>query len=140
MIRKSLRFKTVYAATVILTLLLTTFVGVCGIPQSRAATAVQVSSKAWSFGVMGDTQWTLATDPAGNNPNGIPISIIDQINQQFINKGIKFVIQVGDLTENGNDADRDDRQGDDYFRQGESAFTEVSADRSLFAASPHRVT
>ena len=105
MVRKSLRFKTVYAATVILTLLLTTFVGVCGIPQSRAATAVQVSSKAWSFGVMGDTQWTLATDPAGNNPNGVSVSIIDQINKQFINKGVKFVIEVGDLTENGNDAD-----------------------------------
>jgi hypothetical protein len=104
MMKKSLRFKTVYVATVILTLLLTTFVGVCGSPQSHAATAGQASS-AWSFGVMGDTQWTLATDPAGNNPNGVPVSIIDQINQQFINKGVKFVIQVGDLTENGNNAD-----------------------------------
>jgi len=103
MIRKLLRFKTVYVATVILTLLLTTFVGVCGSPQSHAATAVQASS-AWSFGVMGDTQWTLATDPAGNNPNGVPVSIIDKINQQFINKGVKFVIEVGDLTENGSDA------------------------------------
>ncbi len=54
---------------------------------------------------MGDTQWTLATDPAGANPNGVPVSIINQLNQQFISKGVKFVIQVGDLTENGNDAD-----------------------------------
>ena len=104
MMIESFRLKTLYAATVILTLLLTTVMGVCGSPQSHTTPAVQVSSKAWSFGVMGDTQWTLATDPAGNNPNGVPVSIIDQINQQFINKGVKFVIQVGDLTENGSDA------------------------------------
>jgi hypothetical protein len=102
---KSFRLKTLYAATVVLTLLLTTVMGVCGSPQSHIIPAVQVSSQAWSFGVMGDTQWTLATDPAGNNPSGVPVSIIDQINQQFIDKGVKFVIQVGDLTENGNDAD-----------------------------------
>ena len=61
-------------------------------------------SKAWSFAVMDDTQWTTA-DPAGQNPNGVPVSIINQINQQLIGKHVKFVIQVGDLTENGNDAD-----------------------------------
>lgn len=72
----------------------------CG---SSDATAPQTTS--WSFGVMSDTQWTVATDPAGKNPNGVPVSIIDQINQQFINKGVKVVIQVGDLTESGNDAD-----------------------------------
>ena len=105
MMRKSLRFKIIYAATVILTLLFTAFWGVCCIQSSKAAPAVQASSTAWSFGVMGDTQWTLATDPAGNNSNGVPLSIINQINQQFINIGVKFVIQVGDLTENGNDAD-----------------------------------
>ncbi len=60
--------------------------------------------KVWSFGVMGDTQWT-TSDPAGANPNGVPVSIIKQLNQQFIAKGVKFVIQVGDLTESGNDAD-----------------------------------
>ncbi|KFO68724.1 hypothetical protein ER57_02065 [Smithella sp. SCADC] len=103
--RKLVSFKTLYTATVILTLLLTAVMGVCGSPQSHTTPAVQVSSQVWSFGVMGDTQWTLATDPAGNNPGGVPVSIIDQINQQFINKGVKFVIQVGDLTENGNDAD-----------------------------------
>ncbi len=54
---------------------------------------------------MSDTQWTIAVDPAGNNPNGVSVSIINQINQQFIDKGVKFVIQVGDLTENGNNAD-----------------------------------
>jgi len=59
----------------------------------------------WRFAVMSDTQWTAPTDPAGKNPNGVAVSIIDQINKKFIEAGVKFVIQVGDLTENGNDAD-----------------------------------
>jgi len=63
------------------------------------------SAEPWKFGVMSDTQWTCATDPAGTNPNAVSKSIIDQINPQFIKEGVKFVIQVGDLTENGNDAD-----------------------------------
>ena len=54
---------------------------------------------------MSDTQWTAPTDPAKQNPNGVAVSIINQINQQFIKSGVKFVIQVGDLTEKGNDAD-----------------------------------
>jgi hypothetical protein len=61
-------------------------------------------SQAWSFAVMGDTQWT-TNDPAGQNPNGVAVSIINQLNQQFVKKGVKFVVQVGDLTENGNNAD-----------------------------------
>jgi len=62
-------------------------------------------NRPWSFGVMSDTQWTCSTDPAGQNPNAVAVSIINQLNQQFIQKHVKFVIQVGDLTENGNDAD-----------------------------------
>ena len=62
------------------------------------------ASGAWSFGVMDDTQWT-TTDPAGANPSGVAVSIINQINAQMIAKGVKFVVQVGDLTENGNSAD-----------------------------------
>jgi hypothetical protein len=58
----------------------------------------------WKFGVMSDPQWT-TTDPLGQNPNGVSASIINQITPQFINQGVKFVIQVGDLTESGNDAD-----------------------------------
>jgi len=56
----------------------------------------------WKFGVMGDTQWT-TNDPAHANTNTVPVSIIKQVNQQFINAGVKFVIQVGDLTDDGND-------------------------------------
>lgn len=59
----------------------------------------------WKFGVMGDTQWTLANDLADNNPDGVSVSIVNQINPQFIDAGVKFVVQVGDLTEDGNDID-----------------------------------
>jgi len=59
----------------------------------------------WRFGVMSDTQWTAPTDPAGKNPNGVAVSIIEQINQKFIEAGVRFVIQVGDLTEDGYDTD-----------------------------------
>jgi hypothetical protein len=66
----------------------------------------QPSSSPWSFGVMGDTQWTTTNydDPAGTNPNSVAASIIDQINPQFVDLGVKFVIQVGDLTDEGIDA------------------------------------
>jgi hypothetical protein len=57
----------------------------------------------WSFGVMGDTQWTLGApgkvvDPEGTNPNFVSASIIRQIDEQFIKHGVKFVIQLGDQT------------------------------------------
>jgi DNA repair exonuclease SbcCD nuclease subunit len=64
-----------------------------------------IPPKPWKFGVMADTQWTATADPNNANPNHVPVSIINQINQQFINQGVKFVIQPGDLTENGADAD-----------------------------------
>jgi hypothetical protein len=84
----------------VLTLLVTLFLAAGSV---FAAGATSVTSS-WSFGVMADTQWT-TTDPASANPNGVAVSIINQINQQFIQKGVKFVIQVGDLTESGADAD-----------------------------------
>ena len=62
------------------------------------------ASTAWKFGVMSDTQWTTA-DPAGKNPTTVAVSIIDQLNPQFIGAGVKFVLQVGDLADTGNDAD-----------------------------------
>jgi hypothetical protein len=67
----------------------------------------------WSFGVMGDTQWTpygfsegkliRGYDPEGTNPDSVSTSIITQINREFIDKGVKFVIQVGDITDWGTD-------------------------------------
>ncbi|HUL78989.1 MAG TPA: metallophosphoesterase family protein, partial [Vicinamibacteria bacterium] len=75
-----------------------------------AATVILVaagsaSAEPWKFGVMSDTQWTISDDPAAKNPHAVAKSIIDQINAQFIRAGVRFVIQVGDLTENGYDAD-----------------------------------
>jgi hypothetical protein len=62
----------------------------------------------WKFGVMGDTQWTCA-DPTGQNPLTVPVSIIDQVNRKFIDAGVKFVIEVGDLSDDGKDASEDVR-------------------------------
>ena len=61
------------------------------------------SSSAWSFGVMSDTQWTGVPDD-GKNPYSVPVDIIKQINQEMVNKNVKFVIQVGDLTNDGSKA------------------------------------
>lgn len=62
----------------------------------------------WSFGIMADTQWTpldpvtkLPLDPAGTNPNKVADSIIDQINHAFIDHGVKFVVETGDLSDQG---------------------------------------
>jgi hypothetical protein len=72
------------------------------VPVTTACTPP--ASTAWKFGVMSDTQWT-TTDPAHQNPTTVAVSIIDQIDPQFIAAGVKFVIQVGDLADTGNDAD-----------------------------------
>lgn len=65
---------------------------------------------------MGDTQWTQHTtdptnsaftdysiDPAGDNPYSVAVSIINQIDAQFVQQGVKFVIQAGDLSDCGTD-------------------------------------
>ncbi|MBN1904930.1 MAG: metallophosphoesterase [Deltaproteobacteria bacterium] len=58
----------------------------------------------WSFGVMADTQWTNSEDPEGANPEYVSAALARAIEDEFIDNGVKFVIQVGDLT---------DRAGDD---------------------------
>jgi hypothetical protein len=60
------------------------------------------AAEPWRFGVMADTQWIGNDD--GKNPYTVSADIINQLNQQFINHGVKFVIQVGDLTDKGNKA------------------------------------
>ena len=52
------------------------------------------SAKPWKFGVISDTQWTKADD--GYNPNTVAANIIAQIDQKFIEAGVKLVIAVGD--------------------------------------------
>ena len=60
--------------------------------------SANAQASTWSFGLMSDTQWIGNTDLA-NNPGTSPVSIINQVNQQFINRGVKFVIQDGDLVD-----------------------------------------
>lgn len=56
----------------------------------------------FKFGVMSDTQWTYANN--AENPESVAVSIIKQLNPKFIEEGVEFVIQVGDITDDGHDA------------------------------------
>lgn len=69
--------------------------------------AISASARSWRFGVMSDTQWTVPDD--GKNPNSVAVGIIDQINAEFIKAHVKFVVQVGDLTDNGSNIALDTR-------------------------------
>jgi hypothetical protein len=55
------------------------------------------NGKPWKFGVMADTQWTKNLD--GANPGTCAVGIIELLNMEFIKRGVKFVIQVGDLVD-----------------------------------------
>ena len=67
------------------------------------------SAEPWKFGVISDTQWTPRPRPGEQNPNTIAASIIKQVDQQFINAGVKLVIAVGDMVDTGS-------QVNDYTR------------------------
>jgi hypothetical protein len=89
--------------------------GLTKMPLVRIGNVFAESSGAWKFGVMGDTQWTIhgadpsnptmtdySTDPAGqSDPYSVAASIINQIDPMFVQQGVQFVIQVGDLTDCG---------------------------------------
>lgn len=62
-----------------------------GVPLAQA--------EPFKFGVMADTQWT--SNDAANNPNTVALGIINQILPKFVEEQVKFVVQVGDLTDNG---------------------------------------
>lgn len=67
-----------------------------------AVTANPVSSqesKEWKFGVMSDTQWP--TSPDNKNPSGTSINVINHLNREFIRHHVKFVVQVGEVTDGG---------------------------------------
>jgi hypothetical protein len=59
-------------------------------------------SSSWKFGVISDTQWTIPDD--GKNPNTCAADIIKQVNAQFIAKGVKLVVAVGDMVDQGSPA------------------------------------
>ena len=63
-----------------------------------AVAAAAQSGEVWKFGVMADTQWSNRSDL--DNPGTCAVGIINAINQQFIDAGVKFVVQVGDLVNN----------------------------------------
>lgn len=56
------------------------------------------STAAWKFGVMADTQWRTGAN-AGGEPASCAVSIVNALNEQFIQHDVKFVIQVGDLVD-----------------------------------------
>lgn len=66
--------------------------------SSAPYVAPSVNSNPWSFGVMGDTQWLFADD--GYNPGSVSVGIVNFINQEFISKNVKLVVEVGDLADN----------------------------------------
>ncbi|SDW12777.1 metallophosphoesterase family protein [Thiocapsa roseopersicina] len=64
----------------------------------REASAANLKSgKPWKFGVMADTQWKATADPL--NPATCAVEIIETLNRQFIDAGVSFVVQVGDLVD-----------------------------------------
>lgn len=92
---------------------LTSVMAACGSSSSSATvssvSADNISGSAWKFGVMADTQWTNPPGDDANSPNTAAIGVINQIQQQFINAGVKFVVHVGDLCDNGSIAGEDTR-------------------------------
>lgn len=71
-------------------------IGCGGSSQNANSTAPAASaSSSWTFGIMADTQWTVADD--GMNPYTCAAEQIRQINNQFIDSSVPFVIHVGDL-------------------------------------------
>lgn len=56
-------------------------------------------AEAWSFGVLGDSQWTKTADAI--NVNTVAVKQIVAANQAFVAAGVKFVMQPGDLGDNG---------------------------------------
>jgi len=76
-------------------------------PRATSASEGRHEGRKFRFAVMSDTQWR-STD-AVNNPNTVAVGIIDQLNREFIRQDVDFVIQVGDLTDNGSTAGLDTR-------------------------------
>ena len=78
---------------------LTSVLDACGGSSSNAPAALNdaqaLTSGAWKFGVISDTQWTVPDD--GYNPNTSAVAIAAQIQQQLIAQGVVFAVHVGDL-------------------------------------------
>jgi hypothetical protein len=68
--------------------------------SSRPALAGAIDNNSWTFGVMSDTQWKAHTGNQEESASSCATTIIDTLNEQFIQHNCKFVIQVGDLINN----------------------------------------
>lgn len=79
-----MNFSTFFKTTVALTVL-------------WAVSVTSAFAEPWSFGVISDTQWS--GDDDGMNPNSVAAGIIRQVNQQFIEKGVRLVVAVGDTVD-----------------------------------------
>ena len=75
------------------------FKTVCALVLAMFVAAASASAAPWSFGVLSDTQWP--NSPDNKNPNSVAVNVINYVNQEFINYGVKFVVAVGDVTDNG---------------------------------------
>ena len=71
-------------------------------PAHAAAYTGRTASQAWSFGIEADTQWTVPDD--GRDPFTCSVDIARQLDDQFIMKNAKFVVEVGDLVDSGSAA------------------------------------
>lgn len=77
---------------------LTSVLDACGGSSSNPVVATdeqQLTTQAWKFGVISDTQWIAQDD--GYNPNTSAVGIAAQIQQQLIAQGVVFAVHVGDL-------------------------------------------
>jgi len=100
-------------------------VTVSGLAFGMLSAMSNASAAPWSFGIMSDTQWKQNVD--GMNPETVAVGIIEQLNQEFINHGVKFVIQVGDLA----DKETDSTNGNPENRTMD---TRVAAAQTLYDA------
>ncbi len=90
----------------------TTVLGACGSSGTTplsSLNAQNLSSTAWRFGVMSDTQWTSPPGDDTYNPNTSAVDVARQIQQEFINAGVKLVLHAGDLCDDGSTAGEDVR-------------------------------
>lgn len=72
---------------------------------SLALLAPVAQAEPFTFGFMADTQWT--SNDAANNPSTVALGIMNQILPKFVESKVKFVLQFGDLTDNGSNAGLD---------------------------------
>jgi len=70
----------------------------CGTDSGSSSSSTTTgTTSSWSFGIMADTQWTTGSDADGLNPYTCAAEQIRQLNNQFIDSNVPFVIHVGDL-------------------------------------------